>query len=193
MSRKALRKLIVSITVLVVLTTIWALFMVWSGTWFRKESMWAVTRSLKAENSEKGNEYWIIWEGKIKDNISVNLFDHKIGTEAFSPEITEYYDCSFGMNKLDPITFRHSNGTPDKVDETLRKACQTAIETIPHNIISIRAFQHDAQWYLFVKLNVNLLDPCELYRYDCTAETLTYMAQWDDVDVVGITILDNVG
>ncbi len=57
MSRRVLSNLIVSVTVLVVLTTIWALFMVWSGAWFRKEALWAVTRSLKAENSEKGNEY----------------------------------------------------------------------------------------------------------------------------------------
>ncbi|MCR5278430.1 MAG: hypothetical protein K6E19_03220 [Lachnospiraceae bacterium] len=153
-----------------------------------KETVRVVTKSRKKEDEGKVSEYWSVSETGDESVLSERPSGKKKKISEFEPEITEYVDHQesfyFGIS----TQVKNEKAESLKMEDSLYRACKCARESIDHEIFRVRAFQSGDNWYLFADLNVNWFDPCQLYRYNINTGKLTYLAQWDDAEVLGISV-----
>lgn len=64
------------------------------------------------------------------------------------------------------------------------------IAELEHNLYEVKLIQDGDRWFVFVKLNVNWSDPCDLYVYD---GALRKLYRFDNVDFVGLRLPGNRG
>jgi hypothetical protein len=62
------------------------------------------------------------------------------------------------------------------------------IAELEHDLFGIRFIETGGQIFVFLKLNVNLWTPCCLYWYDCEADALVLLHEWDAEEVVGLRL-----
>lgn len=93
-------------------------------------------------------------------------------------------------NTVKNITIQDTDGNTVS-DPVFSAIVETAANSIAHNMIEFiilddGTLDEDKQHFVFVKLNTNWSDPCELYLYDPDAASLLHLHTWDNVDLVGI-------
>lgn len=144
-----------------------------------------MTQSLDA--SAEGPDYWLIRPGKRPKH-----------TKAFTPDQASIYevDCSLlraevidgkVQNQIDGIRITDQSG--DQIeDNTLDSIVEHTAEAIDHTIYQFTIIEDFGYYFIFIKLNVNWSDPCELYLYDADSDTLQPLARWDKVDLIGIQV-----
>ena len=52
-------------------------------------------------------------------------------------------------------------------------------------------YELEGRYFAFIKLNVNWQDPCYLYEYDAGSDKLKELTVWQDVDLVGLHLIEN--
>ena len=77
----------------------------------------------------------------------------------------------------------------NEVDKPIiNKLILKAINDIHHDIYYFDIYELDERYFAFIKLNVNMSDPCYLYEYDVVNDKLIELIVWQDVDLVGLNL-----
>ena len=66
-----------------------------------------------------------------------------------------------------------------------------AVEKIHHPIFYFDIYELEGRYFAFIELNVNWQDPCYLYEYDADTDKLKEWIVWQDVDLVGLHLIEN--
>ena len=66
-----------------------------------------------------------------------------------------------------------------------------AVEKIHHPIFYFDIYELEGRYFAFIELNVNWQDPCYLYEYDAAGDKLKELTVWQDVDLVGLHLIEN--
>lgn len=117
-------------------------------------------------------------------------------TAAFEPDTATTYTVPYGcfksyadrnkiLNRLDHMALEDKNRNQVPVSETQAKIFQRIAE-LEHSIINIRFIETGGQTFVYLELNVNLWTPCCLYWYDCEADALVLLHEWDAEEVIGL-------
>ena len=72
----------------------------------------------------------------------------------------------------------------------MKEIIQIAAEKISHDISAFTILIDKDTYFAFVRLNVNLQDPCVLYQYDSETKELQELCQWDNVELQGLAMPD---
>lgn len=125
---------------------------------------------------------------------------HAEKTDTFAPDenVTTFYAdiyTDFNCDIVDGKVINTLTGTKgsDKQgnsitpDETTVEIMEIAANTIAHDMYEFSVWCSEGKYYAFVKLNVNLQDPCVLYFYDTAKKELTELYSWESRDLVGIS------
>lgn len=68
----------------------------------------------------------------------------------------------------------------------IHKLIHKAINEIHHDIYYFDILETDERYFAFIKLNVNMSDPCCLYEYDVASDKLNELIVFQDIDLVGL-------
>ena len=66
-----------------------------------------------------------------------------------------------------------------------------AADSIEHVIWKFKIFKDNDNYFAFIWLNVNWFSPCELYEYDINNQSIRQLCEWDEIDIVGISVPDS--
>lgn len=139
-------------------------------------------------NNTAEYDYWIIYSnGEVKE------------TDEFNADYAEFYTTDYGcftskiengkvVNTLENVTLLNENDEEIEADEIMISILEAAAKQIPHAIMQLTIVKDNNDYFAFVKLNVNLWDPSNLYQYDAENGTLTLLHSWDHVKLIGITL-----
>lgn len=119
-------------------------------------------------------------------------------TAAFEPDTATTYTVPYGcfksyadgnkiLNRLDHMALEDKNRNQVPVSETQAKIFQRIAE-LEHSMLNIRFIETGGQTFVYLELNVNLWTPCCLYWYDCEADALVLLHEWDAEEVVGLRL-----
>ncbi|MBR6322034.1 MAG: hypothetical protein IKR59_04110 [Lachnospiraceae bacterium] len=100
-----------------------------------------------------------------------------------------YIDDDTVRNHFVRCELTDDSDLPVEADETIEKMMRCAARELEHDIWEFKIIRDGKDLFAFVKLNVNWSDPCDLYRYDPKNDTLIHLCHWQDVDFVGIRLL----
>ena len=100
-----------------------------------------------------------------------------------------YIDDNTVRNRFVRYDLTGSQGQPAPENETFLYLMETAADELEHDLLVFQIIQDGKDCFVFVKLNVNWSDPCDLYRYDPNNDTLIHLCRWQDVDFQGIRVL----
>lgn len=78
----------------------------------------------------------------------------------------------------------------EDADSAMKEIIQIAAEKISHDISAFTILIDKDTYFAFVRLNVNLQDPCVLYQYDSETKELQELCQWDNVELQGLAMPD---
>lgn len=117
---------------------------------------------------------------------------------AFEPDTATTYTVPYGcfksyadgnkiLNHLDHMALEDKNRNQVPVSETQEKIFQRIAE-LEHSMLNIRFIETGGQTFVYLELNVNLWTPCCLYWYDCEADALVLLHEWDAEEVVGLRL-----
>ena len=121
-------------------------------------------------------------------------------TDAFEPDTATTYtvpnDCFESyvdrnknkvLNRLDHMALETEDQNPVPVSEIQIKIFHRIAE-LEHGMFDIRFIETGSQIFVFLELNVNLWTPCCLYWYDCEADALVLLHEWDAEEVIGLRL-----
>ena len=91
-------------------------------------------------------------------------------------------------NRFVRCSLKDEEGQPIEADETLTQIMRHAAEEIEHDIWLFQIIRDGNDTFVYIKLNVNWHDPCDLYRYDPENDTLTHLCHWEDKNFKGIRL-----
>ncbi|MCD8146511.1 MAG: hypothetical protein LUD84_04430 [Clostridiales bacterium] len=123
-----------------------------------------------------------------------------VETDAFTADDANYYTADTGCfssyidddnvvrNILETVSLTDGEGNAVGEDDTLTTLMQAVADTVTHEIWTCTLIEDNGQYFAFVKLNVNLQSPCDLYAYDEQTQTLTLLGEWNGVDLIGIAV-----
>lgn len=128
---------------------------------------------------------------------------HKNKTRAIeqfeSEEIKIYYaeDSCFSTytkdnetySKLLRIVLQDKDGNPIESNKTIENIFKAA-DGYPSNIWRFQVIQVGEEYFALIKINTNWVSPCDFVRYDKETQELELLKTFEDVDVVGIRLVD---
>ncbi len=100
-----------------------------------------------------------------------------------------YIDDDTVRNRLNHIQLTDESGAPVEADEKIRSLMNCAARELEHDLWLFQIIRDGKDDFVFVKLNVNWSDPCDLYRYDPGKDTLVHLCRWQNADFKGIRVL----
>ena len=100
---------------------------------------------------------------------------------------TSYSSNNKVRNKLNKITFKDLDGNILENNEIFKEIFQSA-EEIEHSIWELQIIKSKNDYYVLVKLNVNWHSPSDFYRYNKDEKKLELLHNFEDVDIVGLTL-----
>ena len=186
---------ILLISVFSICVVFYIVFLLFTGLFPRHELLRVVTRSL--DEKELGKiEYWSVQKRGYENDINRTIFDSKVRIPEFVPEISEFADYSEYQVDFDSdirtkstLNLRGSDEA-DELRKTFAKVFKCARKEIPHDVYRIRCFIPDGVYmYITTDLNANWSDPVGLYQYNIETGEFVYLAGWDDVEILGITVV----
>lgn len=142
-------------------------------------------------NGESDKKYYAVYQSGIYRE-----------TDKFNPDdVTEYYvdTKTFSskivgnriVNKVIQPTVWDNNNTLIIPDDRIRGIINAAADTIEHPIWKFEIIKDKDKYFAFIWLNVNWSSPCELYEYDIENKSIHQLCEWDEVDIVGISVPDS--
>ncbi|EGY76594.1 hypothetical protein [Peptoniphilus indolicus] len=105
--------------------------------------------------------------------------------ESFLPEIVD----NKVKNILKDIVITNENGERVKDNDILNAIIKKVAEDIEHNIIKCKIMEDENEYFVFVALNVNWVDPCYLYYYNKDIGELLEIMERNNVEVNYIELL----
>ena len=135
-----------------------------------------------------------------KENVTVYSGGHYSNCPDFESDPVEVYTADYDCFEayIDDDTVRNrfvcceltdDQNTPVEADEMVEKLMHCAARELEHDFWEFKIIRDGKDLFVFVKLNVNWSDPCDLYRYDAKNDTLVHLCRWQDVDFQGIRLL----
>lgn len=142
-------------------------------------------------NGESDKKYYAVYQSGIYRE-----------TDKFNPDdVTEYYvdTKTFSskivgnriVNKVIQPTVWDNNNTLIIPDDRIRGIINAAADTIEHPIWKFEIIKDKDKYFAFIWLNVNWSSSCELYEYDIENKSIHQLCEWDEVDIVGISVPDS--
>ena len=119
-------------------------------------------------------------------------------TTAFVPDTATTYTVPYGcfesyvdrnkvLNRLDHMALEDEDRNQVPLNETHALIFHRIAE-LEHSMLNIRFIETGGQTFVYLELNVNLWTPCCLYWYDCEADALVLLHEWDAEEVVGLRL-----
>ncbi len=117
--------------------------------------------------------------------------------DSFTPDRTENYisDNCFKsyiddkqnkvLNKLVSKSLLDEKGKSVKITPVLDDILNTVAKK-EHEIMNMKIFNDNDDYYVYLEFNVNWSFPCELYHYDKESKSLDLIYQFDGEEIVGI-------
>lgn len=120
-------------------------------------------------------------------------------TDAFTPDDATFLyaeDDVFISNvkegavsvSLNDTRLTDSAGDSYDVDEIMYTLLECIAENAEHDIFGVTVIIDDGSYFVFEKHNVNLYTPCVLYKYDKDTDELKKLYQWENVNLIGISL-----
>lgn len=116
-----------------------------------------------------------------------DVIKYHVGTETFSSEIVG----NRIINKVINPTVRENNDALINPDDRILGIINAAANSIEHDIWKFEIIKDKNKYFAFIWLNVNWSSPCELYEYDIKNKSIHQLCEWDEVDIVGISVQDS--
>lgn len=113
-----------------------------------------------------------------------DVTEYHVDTNTFSSKIV----ANGIVNEVVMPVVRDNNDAPVKPDDRILGIIYAAANKIKHSIWRFEIFNEGDKYFVFIWLNVNLVSPCELYEYDIDNKTIHQLCEWDEVDIVGISV-----
>lgn len=144
--------------------------------------------NLITKNETSGEiEYVSIYShGSSKETDAFKSEDFELYT-ADSDSFTSYISSNKVLNKINKIVLTDSSENILDNDEIITGIFQSA-EQIEHDILEFQIFKVLDDYFVLVKLNVNLQSPCDFYEYDIANKELKLMHSFDSIDVIGLSL-----
>lgn len=142
------------------------------------------------QKDELDKKYYAVYSNGIYRETDIfnpdDVIEYYVGTETFSSEIVG----NRIVNKVIKPTVRDNNGTLITPDDRILGIINAAANTIDHAIWDFKIIKDKDKYFAFIWLNVNWSSPCELYEYDIDNKSIHLLCEWDEVDIVGISVPD---
>lgn len=138
-------------------------------------------RVIVENRQTKELEYWNLG-GKAKETAAF---------EADLPPVCNVDHMGLDTRAEGRVKYIHMGMDGQPVEnETYEAIVRTACGQIDHDIWEFQILEDGGRYFAFIKLNVNWWTPCDLYEYDPETDTLTELKEWDDVNLVGLEVLE---
>ncbi len=122
-------------------------------------------------------------------------------TDAFEPDAATTYTVprgcfesysdrsksAFFLNRLDHMALIDAARNQVPVSEMQARIFHRIAE-LEHALLTIRFIETGGQTFVYIELNVNWWDPCDLYWYDPEADSLVLLNEWDNEEVIGLRL-----
>ncbi len=121
-------------------------------------------------------------------------------TDAFEPDVSATYTVPHGcfesytdrsknkvLNRLNYMALMDADQKQLTVSEKQARVFRRIAE-LEHDLFMIRFIETGGQIFVYIELNVNLWDPCDLYWYDPDADSLVLLHEWDNEEVIGLRL-----
>ncbi len=122
-----------------------------------------------------------------------NLGEKAEKTDAFEadlPPVCEVDHMGLDTRAEGRVKYIHMYQDGQPVENQLYEAIvRTAAGQIDHDICKFQILEDGGRYFAFLKLNINLWDPCDLYEYDPETGALTELNEWDNVNLIGLETL----
>lgn len=92
------------------------------------------------------------------------------------------------LNRLVSVAVTDGNGTPLEVPAVLPDIF-AQIATLEHTLFDIRILDVSSEYFVFLKLNVNLHTPCDLYYYNQQIGKLIELYSFNDRELLGLHVM----
>lgn len=92
------------------------------------------------------------------------------------------------LNRLVSVAVTDGNGTPLEAPAVLPDIF-AQIATLEHTLFDIRILDVSSEYFVFLKLNVNLHTPCELYYYNQQIGKLIELYSFNDRELLGLHVM----
>ncbi len=95
------------------------------------------------------------------------------------------------QNTVEYISITDEKG--QAVEEDTLTHIVHAVSTIDHDIFTFTILEDQGAYFAFLLLNTNWSSPCLLYRYHPGSGNLELLHQWDNVDLLGLQLVEKPG
>ena len=92
------------------------------------------------------------------------------------------------LNRLVSVAVTDGNGTPLEAPAVLPDIF-AQIATLEHTLFDIRILDVSSEYFVFLKLNVNLHTPCELYYYNQQIGKLIELYSFNNRELLGLHVM----
>lgn len=92
------------------------------------------------------------------------------------------------LNRLIHVALTDENGNPCKTSDSMEDIFQQ-IASLEHDLFNIKIFDVSGHYFIYVELNVNWSDPCDIYYYDQAHDRLIKLAGFDNQELITVRIL----
>lgn len=99
-----------------------------------------------------------------------------------------YIDNNKVLNRLVRVEIRDEAGQPCGQFPIMDDIFQQ-IATLEHDLFVVRIYDVSGEYFVYVELNVNWWDPCDLYYYDQERHELIQLYELAEKETVGIHIV----
>ena len=96
------------------------------------------------------------------------------------------------LNRLVSVTVTDESGNPCEAPAVLPDIF-AQIATLEHTLFDIRILDVSGEYFVFLKLNVNLHTPCELYYYNQQLGKLIELYSFNDRELLGLHLMSVEG
>lgn len=145
------------------------------------------------EKNESDKKYYAIYSNGIYQETDkfkaddVNIY-HVDPHETFLTEIVG----NKIVNTVVKPTVTDNNNNLITPDENMINIINATANSIEHDIWKFEIFKDNNKYFAFIWLNVNWCSPCELYEYDIDKKSIYQLCEWDEIDIVGISVPDSI-
>ena len=125
------------------------------------------------------------FNGKYKEKLSSEAEIFKLDSRCMASRIVN----GEIRNEVVPTVIDESFGAAqDK--ETIKKIMYGLASLEKHDIIGIKLFKTDSEWFVEAELNVNLWDPYDLFVYYPDKGTLEPLCNWDNCEIEELYLIE---
>ena len=145
----------------------------------------AVRAAVDTKGGEGERQYYLLYDSGRTERIKEFKLDRAARFVADIDDFSsEMVDGKITVTVRD--TAFTTGGAQYEADSVMKDIMEAAAKETVHEIIYFEIIREGGNYYVFEKLNVNLWTPCRLFSYDRRSGTLTFLGEWDDVELAGL-------